>query len=412
MSSPLGALRYAVAAFVVSGGLIVASCSGGSIASTPVGQATNQPASTQTIPTAGGTLSIPAASTGQVAAFVLAAGAPAGVTITASSSITGPGSAPAPSSLKRSAEAISGAVPFFYVTFTVSATLSTNFLTGETVTLTSNQPATASYYAEFDDITSAPGTKLGCVGPGTVANLVATITNGNTGGACTNSGTNSPTLQTGHTYLMQVYYVAAGSATATPSAAPTATATASASASPTAFPSTAATASAAMVAAGGSLTLPAFLGFSGSLTYGAMTGAATLPVALTYSNYIFALGLPNTTPMPTILYAVVNVQNTSASSNVSFGTAQTMTLTIPTLVGASSAVVRYWEWQGSNPSSALCVTTSGTTALTVTPVNGVITIPSPLGPNIAACTSPPAGVEQSIAPFFPMDNAIIEVTNT
>ncbi len=358
-------------------------------------------------------MSLPTAATGQFATITLASGAPAGVTITASSSATGPSNAPAPSSVKRAAESINGAVPFFFVTFTVSANLSTQFFSSQTVSLLSSDPSTASYYVEFDDITSSPGTKLGCTGPGTVSGSTATISNSNSGGVCMNSGSGGPpTLATGHTYLLQFYYVTGSSASPTPTPTATATATASGNASPTPYPSTEATASGAMVASGGSLTLPAFLGFSGNLTYGAMTGAATLPVALTYSNYIFALGLPNTNPMPTILYAVVNVQNTSTSSSVTFGAPQSMTLTIPTLVGASSAVVRYWEWQGSNPSSALCVTTSGTTALTVTPVNGVITIPSPLGPDIAACTSPPSGVEQSIAPFFPMDNAIIEVTNT
>ena len=123
MFNSMRALRYAGAALVVSGGLIVASCGGGSVATTPVAQATNAPASTQSVPTAGGTLSVPAAASGQVATFAIGVGAPAGVSLTSSSSATAPGSAPAPSSLKRSAEAISGAVPFFFVTFTVTATL-------------------------------------------------------------------------------------------------------------------------------------------------------------------------------------------------------------------------------------------------------------------------------------------------
>jgi hypothetical protein len=226
MSGPARTLRIAAAALVVTGGLIVASCGGSSVATAPVAQATNAPASTQSVPPAGGSLTLPAAATGQVATLALVAGAPAGLTITASSSATAPGSAPQPSSLKRSAEAISGANPFFFITFTVSGTLSAQLVNSETVSLLSSQPANASYYVEFDDITSSPGTKLGCAGPGTVSGGIATVTNQSASGVCTNGNGNGPSLVAGHTYLVQFYYVAAGSPTSTPTgSSPTSTPT-------------------------------------------------------------------------------------------------------------------------------------------------------------------------------------------
>ena len=225
MNGPARALRLAAASVVIAGGLIVASCGGGSVQTAPVVQPTNAPASTQAVPTTGGSLTAPAAGNGQAATFSFATGVPSGITLTSSSSTTAPGSAPAPSSIVRRAEAISGAVPFFFVTFSFSASLSSSYVTSEAVSLTSSNPTTAQYYVEFDDITSSPGTKLGCAGPGTVAGLVATILNNGSGGVCTTSGSN-PSLQTGHTYLAQFYYVAAGTASPTPSPSPSPTATA------------------------------------------------------------------------------------------------------------------------------------------------------------------------------------------
>lgn len=222
MSDPSRTFRLAAAAVVVAGGLIVASCSSGSVNTTPIAQATNAPATSQSVPSGGGSLTLPAAANGQIASVTFGPGATAGTTLTASSSTTAPGSAPAPSSIERSTESISGAVPFFFVTFSVNQALSTTYVTGETVALLSTFPAGASFYVEFDDITSTPGTKLGCAGPATVAGLLATYLNGNAGGVCSNSGA-SPTLQPGHTYLMQFYYVASGSASPSPS--PTATST-------------------------------------------------------------------------------------------------------------------------------------------------------------------------------------------
>lgn len=150
------------------------------------------------------------------------AGVPAGVTLTATSSLTAPAGAATISSVKRATEAITGAVPFFYVTFSVSANFSSQLISTETVSLLPSDPTTATYGAAFDDITTSPGTELGTAGPGTIASGLVTILNG--------TSTTAPALQAGHTYL-QFFYVPAS---AGPTASPTATPTASPTASPTA----------------------------------------------------------------------------------------------------------------------------------------------------------------------------------
>jgi hypothetical protein len=161
----------------------------------------------QSIPTSGGTLTVPAAGNGQVASFGIGSGVTAGNFLTSSSSTMAPGSAPAVSAVARRIESLAGAVPFFYVTFSVSAGISSAYFTTDTVTLTSAQPANGIYYAEFDDISATPGTKLGVSGPGVVSNGSVTITNG--------GGPNTPILVPGHTYLLQFFYLPAGS-TSTP----------------------------------------------------------------------------------------------------------------------------------------------------------------------------------------------------
>lgn len=220
-----GVLRAAAAAIVVVGGLIVASCAGGSVSSSPNGLATAVPQTTQIVPTGGGTLSLPATANGQSATVTVGAGAPAGTEITASSSTSAPGGAPAPSSaLRRDAQSIPGAVPFYYVIFSVNQPLSAQLLEAETVSVLNTFPAGAAYYAEFDDITATPGTKLGCAGPATPSGQSVTVNNSVQSGACSSSGGNV-TLEPGHKYVVQFYYVPSGSPTPSPS--PTATATGS-----------------------------------------------------------------------------------------------------------------------------------------------------------------------------------------
>lgn len=194
------ALRLAVLAVAVSGGLAVAGCIGGSATSVPSG-AINAAPSLQALPTAGGTLNVPPAANGQTAAISVGAGAPAGIFVTSSSSTTAPGSAPAPTYLRR-LDSLAGAVPFFYVTFSVSAPVSASYLTAESVELMAAQPASGIYYVEFDD----SGVKLGTSGPATASNGRVTISN--------LGGDNAPTLLPGHVYLLQFYYLPAGSTSA------------------------------------------------------------------------------------------------------------------------------------------------------------------------------------------------------
>jgi hypothetical protein len=161
---------------------------------------------------------------GQAATLSIAAGAPAGLTINATEQVGAPANAPAPSSHERRAQSIAGAVPFFYVAFTISGgTLSVGSLAGESVTQTSSLPTTAAYYAEFDDITSAPGTKLATCGPATLTGALVQITNSAIAHGCSGTAGTS-NLVAGHSYLLQFYYIPAGSATPTPPA-PTSTTT-------------------------------------------------------------------------------------------------------------------------------------------------------------------------------------------
>jgi hypothetical protein len=242
MSGSMRALRLAAAALVVAGGLIVASCGGGSVNTTPVASATSAPV-TQSVPTGGGALTV-ASSTTQVATFTFAAGAPSNVSLSATSSTTAPASAPVPSSVKRAADAVTGAVPFFYVTFSVSANLSTQFISAQSVSLTGSDPATASYFVEFDDITAAPATKLGTTGPVTAANGIATFLSGG-------QASGSQTLSAGHTYLAQFYFVPAA-AGPSPSASPSTAPSSNPSASPSPSPSATATTAGGFTFSGGS----------------------------------------------------------------------------------------------------------------------------------------------------------------
>ncbi len=419
-------LRLAAAALVVSGGLIVASCGGGTVQSVPLAQPTSTaaPSSTQTVPTTGGTLAIPTARGGQQATLSVAPGAPAGILITTSSSVTAPGSAPAPSSVKRTAAAVTGAVPFFYLTLSVSAPLAATLINAETVTLTANQPPTASYYVEFDDITSSPGSKLGCAGPGTVSAGVATISNNNTGGACASGGGGNITLTTGHTYLIQFYYVPAGTATPTPSSSASAAASSSPSptasptggtpsASPSPQPST--TASAAVTGTQmntGSVAMPAFGSFSGSLTSGPYQGSAADSYRLTYGNYNFGgTNAPTPPPNSGTVYAQVSLLiPTAPTSPVPqwTGAPPSMTLTVPTTAGLSSVTVRMWEVSDGAPNQAMCLNqTTGAANFVTTPgTGGVLTFPSPLqsstvtGAALTACMGSSTANDANLNPLF------------
>jgi hypothetical protein len=323
-------LRFAAAGMALCAGLL-ASCSGGNVNTTPV-SATSSPSTSQAVPATGGSLALPAASNGQVAALAFSAGVPAGTTISSSASAAPPGGAPAPSSLKRTTQAVSGAVPFYFVVFTVSAAFSAADIAGESVTLTSADPTTASYFAEFDDVTSTPGTKLASAGPGTIANGVVTIANG--------TAASSLTLQPGHAYLLQFYYVAAGG-TATPSPSPTATATASAAPSaapsPTATPTsvaaqacsgqtttaTSASATETLATAGGSLCIPAFGSFGGTIVYPTVSTSITAMLTSSTTNIAGYPALSSGTPIFYLQLALSGATNFGTGTTAGGGLSST-----------------------------------------------------------------------------------------
>ena len=274
--------RFGAPVAIVAVAVGVASCGGGGSSVSSIPQAAPSAAASTsgattsfTVPAAGGTQAL-ATVGGQTATIDFGAGATAGTTVTATSAVSAPANAPAPAAKARRIQQISGAVPFYFVTITVSQSLPGSVFTSESVTLGASDPTTASYYAEFDDITAAPATKIVSFGPGTVTGGIVTVEN-------TGSGTASATsLVTGHTYLMQFYYVPASAASPSPGAspsaaasvAPTASPSAAASATPTSSPSASPSPSSS-----GNQSLPDY-GFTGpSATTGSFT-PPTEPAAL------------------------------------------------------------------------------------------------------------------------------------
>jgi hypothetical protein len=352
-------LRFAAAGTALCACLL-ASCGGGNVATTLV-SATSSPSTSQAVPSGGGSIALPAASNGQVAALTFSAGVPAGTTISSSASAAPPAGAPAPSALKRTTQAVSGAVPFYFVAFTVSSAFSAANVTSESVTLTNADPTTASYFAEFDDITSTPGTKLATAGPGTIANGVVTILNG--------TAASSVTLQPGHAYLLQFYYVAA-SGTATPSPSPAATSTASAAPSPTATPTSVATSGAqacsgqttnptnavaneTLATAGGSLCIPAFGGFGGTIVY--PTVSTSISALLTSSTTNIG-GYPALSSGTPIFYLQLGL---SAATTFGTGTTAGGGLTSTSIIpGQSYSVFGQATIFGVTAKFTPCVTTA------------------------------------------------------
>jgi hypothetical protein len=361
MNSLRGGLRLAAAAVVVTGGLIVASCGGGSVQTTPVLQSTSAPG-TQSIPTGGGSLTF-ASSTSQVATMGFAAGAPAGTTISATSSTTAPSNAPAVTSLKRATESVVvGGVPFFYVTFSVSANLSAQYIASETVTTTSSQPANATYGAEFADITSSPATSLGDAGPATSVNGLVTLLNG--------TNTNPPTLQAGHTYLIMFFYVPSG--TVQPSPSPTATAT---SGTQAAFPCGSAPPSASGTLSnfvtGSPIPYPALGSCNANITFGSGTTIAPGTQISVTTSLALPSGAPTAlptnsngggAPKGTLVFETLNV--TAGSITVPVGATaspvQTVTIastgTCSTYGQSFTSTGQPWQGTSSGTLSGLTVT--------------------------------------------------------
>ena len=212
MSVHLRRRRFGAALFIATAFATAGCGGGGSIDSTPVPTSSSSTSTTctstvtQTLPTAAGSVAFPAVC-GVSAGFTFAAGATSGTTFTAVSSTTAPAGAPSPTAVRR-AEALSGAVPFLYVTLTVSQTTPTSVFAGETAALSSAQPANAQYTVEIDDVTKSPATELTAI-PGIAAVGSATFNNQN-GLAYPNGPAPLTTLVPGSTYLFQYYYVPAG----------------------------------------------------------------------------------------------------------------------------------------------------------------------------------------------------------
>jgi hypothetical protein len=377
MFAPNRALRLAVAVFVVTGGLIVASCGGGSVNTTPASPSTS---STQSVSSSGGTLSLPAASNGESASLSVAAGVPVGTTITASSSAQAPGSAPVPSSIARSTESISGAVPFLFVTFTVSQSFAAQLITGEAVPVLSNFPANAQYYVEFDDITSSPGTKLACAGPGTVSGQLVSISNSGAGGVCTNTQNSNPTLTAGHTYLAQFYYVLSNSASPTPSPSP----------SPSASPGFFTGESVAIPPGSCSLTgcYITLVGppFGTTISFG--TTSAPVGITLTL-GYGLQTPAPNTYTAFTGTGTVEEYIEVAASTSVTV--AQTPSIVVTGLTGVTKCAFYIFTgqvWASVSPS------TTGTATVT----NGSVTLPMEQGVNGLGVPNPPNPVNLNTTP--------------
>ncbi len=226
---------------------LVASCSGGSSAPparlVPAPPAT--PSATPMPTSASATLAIvqngaAALPTldGLAATFSFGTPIASGTTMSATEYLSAPSGTASPSALRR-ARSVPGAVQFFFVQFSFSGSVPVSALKYESVTLTAAQPANAAYYAELDDVTVGNVPVLSRCGPATVVASEATIDNA----TCVKSATT--TLMTGHTYLLQFYYVPAAGATPTPTASPSATPTASPSATPKPSPSPTPTATAA-----------------------------------------------------------------------------------------------------------------------------------------------------------------------
>ncbi|MBV8748552.1 MAG: hypothetical protein JO103_02435 [Candidatus Eremiobacteraeota bacterium] len=371
---------------------LLAACNGGGATAPVVSTGTTAPTPTPTptpasasttlpVPTSAGTIVLPSLS-GMSTSFQIGAGVPAGTTITANESLTAPPNAPAPSSRVRQPQSLSGATNVFYVTVTVSQSFSTQFITGEALTLASTLPTNALYYVEVDDVTAAPGTKIASFGPANVSGLVAQFVNS---GVANGGGS----IAVGHTYLFQFYYLAGSSptptptpsptptsgptvtptATATPTATPTATATPTpggnptptATATPTATPTptptpvatptnyvftgTGATATQTFNASGGTIATGPYQGVSLNTTWGAnnANGSFTFTQSLATGSGDVT---PNTFPLNSGNGHVVTYIEFTASSSALFTQTPNATLTVNSPASFGGTTCYLWVLQG------------------------------------------------------------------
>jgi len=218
--------------------LAVAGCAGGSSgSSTPVTESSVNGTSVLSLTT--GSVPVPAAG-GTSATFLTGPGASADTVVSVSASTTAPANSLAPAAIRRTA-AVTGVVPFYYVTFSVSVSTPQSVFVSQVLSLAS-PAAGVTYYEEVDDTTSAPGSKLLTSPAGVVSGSTVTFTPQWAAGS---------TFVPGHTYTAMFYDVpglasptpapsgastAAPSGTVTPSPAPTFTATPVGAATPTPTP--------------------------------------------------------------------------------------------------------------------------------------------------------------------------------
>lgn len=255
---------------------IAAGCSGGNTQA-PVPAATASPGGSVTtliaIPGTAATVSLPAVA-GVTPAFGIGAGAPSGLTMSASASTTAPAA-----SVARKADAGATITPFLYITATFSANVNSGIIASEILTLSSSLPTTVGYYCAIFDITTATPSEIGGpFGPVLPVNGSVTIPNGTAG----------PGFTSGHTYAFEFYYQALASPTPTPSptasgASPSPSPTAS-GASPSPSPSPTAT-SAGTATAPPNFTLSGATATAGNVSPPATPGLLVLPASGGYGTY-------------------------------------------------------------------------------------------------------------------------------
>jgi hypothetical protein len=224
-----------------------------------------------------------------------------------------------------------------------------------------------------------------------VSGLFATISNSGAGGVCTNSNTN-PTLSTGHTYLVQFYYVAAGSASPTPTPTPSPSPSPSASANPAFFAGGSANTGAASncnATACAPLSVPA-PPFSTTVTFGTPSGPATMSVAL---------GSGLQTPSPgtyTAFTGTGTVQEyLQVSASVNVTVAQTPAITLTGLTGVSRCAFYIYTGTGG-----VWASVSPSTTGTATVTNGSVTLPMEQGVNMQGVPNPPNPVNLGPTPAY------------
>lgn len=365
---------------------IAAGCSGGSTTapSAPATSGTVNQASLIAVPGSAGTVTLPAVG-GVTPAFGIAAGAPAGLTISTTESTV----APTASTARKADDATSSG--FLYITATFSVNVAAGIFTSEMLTLSSSLPQNVGYSCTITDITGATPTTVGAYGPVVPSNGSVTIPN----------GTSSPAFTAGHTYVFAFSYSALASPTPSPSAGPTSsgaapsptpTATASGTATaPPLFSLSGATATAGPVtppAAPGPLVLPASGGYGTygahvTLQFGSETASAPFVLSAglgSTANDINPAGsFPFYTGATPLFYLAL-----SSTATVTFAQTPAVTVTVSSLPNSNSCSLYIYANTGG--SAYQWVQVPGTI---VNASGSTVTIPA---------ANPPSGVTLNLAP--------------